>query len=523
MKYLLRFELKKAVRKKLFWGLLFTALLLNLIMLWWMNKGDIYNPGFNDYKSLYTKIRPLNNTEKLDYLQNKKGILDAIMQKENFELSHALEPDSPFTKSEAEQYNAVYRKYSSILDKKQDYRKTERELKVVNQAIDGLKTIMGYPEYLADIKRNASSLSDFSIFKTNRADGFSSRNIIKTLKDYSTMNDIKPVYDIDKGVSLIANFPATDIFILLLITAVCLFLITDEKDRGIFALIKCTKYGRGSTIAAKISTLFILSFFINITVFISTVVFAEISYGLGDLSRAVQSLPYMIGSTLHINVGQYLLMLFIVRTVGLTVIGMVVMMIANMVVHPILVLAETVLLAFISVLLYIIIPISSGFNWFKILNLFCLMSPDKVLNSYYNFNLFGYPVNIIPVFYIFIMLMLVFFIISNVFAFTRVKKISSCENFLLKLIPGRIMLPRMRIHANLLWYEARKIAGINSAALIIILFAVLQLFSIKNSRIDMNAEDYYYRHYMIMLHGSLTSNKEAFLKNEKRQNMMMCM
>lgn len=514
MRRLLRFELKKVAGKRLFWGLSFLAFALNIVMLWWVNKGDTYTPGYNEYKSVYNELRPLDDTGKLQVLQKERSQLEAIRQKEQLEIDRALSPDSPNVKSEEEQYEAVYRQYKSILDQKQDYRQAERKSQVIDEALSGLITVTGYPEYLDGIRREASRLTGFSIFGVKQADSFSSRNIQKTLNDYESMSSVKPRYDIDKGVRLIVNFPATDIFLLLILLALCLCLVTDEKDKGLFALIKCTKNGTGPTIAAKLAALFLLILLVNALVFASSIIFAQASYGLGDLTRPVQSLPAMIGSTLRLNVGQYLLLLFGVKTIGLAVAGMVILLFTQLLRHPILSVAATIFLAAASECLIILIPATSGLNGLRVLNTACLVEPNQVLGQYCNLNLLGYPVSSTSAFLIFTLFLFLLMIVVNAYVFIQKKELSRGSSPL-KAFISRVWLYQPRVHSRFAWYEVRKTAIINSAALILILFALFQWFSAQNNSISLSADDYYYRHYMVTLAGKITPIKETFLKNEK--------
>lgn len=142
------------------------------------------------------------------------------------------------------------------------------------------------------------------------------------------MENIHPKYDINNVVNLLFNF-YTDIFILLIIVIICLSLITDEKGKGLFALIKATQRGTGQTIVAKLFALFILILSVHILIFGSTILFASKTYGLGDLSRAVQSLPNMIDSTLKLNLWQYILLYFGVKTCGLYIVGTLIFLIQH--------------------------------------------------------------------------------------------------------------------------------------------------------------------------------------------------
>ena len=513
MRRLLKFELKKVAGKKLFWAFFLTGLILNIFTLWWTDKGDLYTPDSNDYKTVYAQLRPLDSSEKLICLQREKDILDAIRQKENLEIQRANDPDSPFTKSEEKEYASVYSKYRDILSKKLDYREAERKSKVVNEAIDEFDTVMNYPAYLSDIKNKASRLTYSSIFGSEEKNDFSSRNIKKTVKDYENMESVHPKFDINKGINLMLDFPASDFFILMMILVVCLLLISDEKEKGLFALIRATKGGLSRTIAAKLAALFIFVVFISISVCASTALFAEASYGLGDLTRAVQSVPDMISMTVHMKIWQYLLLDYALKVIGLTVIGMVIMMFAISANNSILAITEVILTGAASVCLYRFIPITSGFNWLKILNLTCLANPNYVLSRYCNLDFFGYPVGVTPALLVFTAALMLLLIAVDGSTFIKVKEIKPVR-FTFKFVRN-FKAFRPFVHSHIAWYEFRKIAGINMAALILAAFVLLQLFTVKNAKVSLTAEDCYYRHYMVMLAGKITPEKELLIQKEK--------
>jgi len=514
MRRLIKFEIHKVLGKRLFWSLFFIAFLLNIFMLWWVNKGDVYSPNFSDYKSFYTTLRPLDNAGKLTYLNKENGILNAISLKQSLDLNRAQDSDSPFTKSDEQQYAAIYQQYKDIMDQKQDYQQTDKESYLVSDAMSGLKTVIGYQDFLNGIRKNASLLQSSSIFGRQNQDSFSSRNIQKTVADYASMDSVQPLYDIDKGVNLLVNFPATDLFILLIILAVCLSLITDEKDKGLFALVKATRGGTGRTIAAKLTSLFILVFSVTALVFASTAVFAQASYGLGELSRPLQSLPDMMSSTLKLNVGQYLLLLFAAKAVGLYIVGLLILLFAIIAKHPIIVVADVVLAVALSVCLFLFIPMSSGFNWLRVLNAVNLVLPNNILSSYYNLDLFGRPVNTTPVYLVFAAFFLVLLIVVNSVTFMRKKELSTGRSPV-KALLSHIKIMHPRVHSHFAFYEIKKIAGVNLAALILVLFALFQWYSTKDARVTMTSEDYYYRHYMVLLAGKLTPAKESYLQKEK--------
>lgn len=79
--------------------------------------------------------------------------------------------------------------------------------------------------------------------------------------------------------------------------------------------------GESRTVFAKLSAMGAGIIGASLAFFFVSFLAAHLFYGLGDLSRSIQSVPELIGSTLPLSVGQYLLLLLGLKTFGLLVIG----------------------------------------------------------------------------------------------------------------------------------------------------------------------------------------------------------
>lgn len=99
----------------------------------------------------------------------------------------------------------------------------------------------------------------------------------------------------------------SDFCILMLLISVGLSLIVDEKEKRLFHLIRSTKNGTTGTIFSKLTALLICCIFINTIITASTVGFASISYGFGDLHRSIQSVPELLTAFFRLNVAEFFL------------------------------------------------------------------------------------------------------------------------------------------------------------------------------------------------------------------------
>jgi len=514
---LLKYELLKVVTKKLFWGFLFICILLNIAILWQTNKPDQLSPSFSETKSFYDTLRKMSDQDKLYYLGEQKEQLKAVLLKEQIENEQIHNTDSEALEYMQSIYAPYYEKYKEILDEKQDYMTAARKQTLVDFVSKEIITNDSYKEYLDKIESDATRLLGVSIFQSS-IDGFSKLNVEKTAADYAAMRNTTIEYDTNKGLTLLFNSPATDIVIILILIMLCFALITDEKDKRLFHLVKSTRNGTLQTVKAKIMALFVLAFGINMLLAVTNIAFSGFTYGLGELSRSIQSVPDMVGSTLNLSVVQYFGLFFAVKTIGVFIAGLIIFLFAIHSKHPITMLLLTTLTAGGSILLTYI-PVLSAFNWFKYINFAVLIQPHSALKSYLNLNLAGRPVNILLIVAVFSVFMLIMLLILNCITFVNKRGLESEQSFL-KTIAGKISKLSTifaRYHSGYTFFEFKKIAFINKALLVLVLFATFQGYWSANQTQYFSPDEYYYKFYMNRLEGKLTESKETLLLSEKEK------
>jgi hypothetical protein len=305
--------------------------------------------------------------------------------------------------------------------------------------------------------------------------------------------------------------PSADIIILLLILAITLALITDEKDKRIFLLVKSTPNGHIHTIVSKLSAIAVCIAGVSVLVFAESLIFTEITYGLGDVTRSVQSVPFLMGSTLRISVAEFIILHFFAKFAGLFCIGMIVVLIAIHMKHSIVLMAVTVLVAIANTLLGAI-PVVSGWNILRFLNFFTLIRPHRVYGNYFNLNIFGNPVRLTPVFIVFEAV--VFAVLLTAVCLSFVKKRGLDGNLALFKFKSLQVLPS-KVHANWRYFEFKKLAFVNKSLLILTVFAVIQAHTVYTQEEPRFGFGYYYiMDTLNLIEGPLTDEKESFIISE---------
>ena len=410
-----------------------------------------------------------------------------------------------------EKYDEVRERFGDRLDEDLPWQEIHARRTFYSAIMNDL-TVNTYSAYLDRIDEEAGRLLGSAIFGSD-PDSFSSRNIKMTQEDFAGMRGTEIRYDVYGGVRALFDSPSADIIILMLLVVICIILITDEKDKRLFLIVKSTPKGHIHTIAAKLGALAVSIAFVSVLMFFSGVVFAEYTFGLGDITRSVQSVPFFFGSTLQVSVAGFMAMYLASKTIALICIGMAVMLIAIHARHSIILMLITLLAAGINMALSAI-PLISGWNILRFLNLYSLIRPHKILGDYFNLDIFGSPVRVAPVYMAFGIIMLAVFAVAVYISYLKKHALeSNLELFKFK----KLRLPA-RVHTGYKFYEFKKLAFTNKALLILIAFMIIQGYNIYNTR-----EPYlgwghnYQKEYLLSLQGPLTLEKHESLIAERQK------
>jgi hypothetical protein len=522
---LLKYEIYKIITKKLFWGMLIAALTVNVLALWFLNRPSHEELTNAEVKEVFDTLRTLPIRDKLIWLNDELALIDAHQNKEwlytyRGMLSAETSRRGGFSHDDwmreyIEELQAKYdedrERFGERMDRDLTWEMVNARRVFFNSIISDL-TINTYSAYLDRIDSEANLLLGSAVFGAD-PDSFSSRNISATQKAFEALRGTEIRYDVHVGIRALFNSPSADIIILLLIVTICIILITDEKDKRLFLIVRSTPKGHIHTIIAKLGALAAGVTFVSILVFFSGVLFAEFTYGLGDVTRSVQSVPMFFGSTVQTSVAGFMALDLALKTFALICIGMMVMLIAIHAKHSIILMLVTLAAAALNVALSAI-PMISGFNILRFLNLYSLMRPHKIFGDYFNLDIFGSPVRLTPVFIVFAVIAFMVLIIAVCISYLKKHALeSNLDLFKFK----KLKLPA-RVHTGYKFYEFKKLAFTNKAVLILIAFMIIQGYDVYNQREPFFGWGHnYQREYLLSLQGPLTQEKHEALIAEKRK------
>ncbi|MDR3239025.1 MAG: hypothetical protein LBT44_02925 [Clostridiales bacterium] len=506
------FELRKILSRKLFPGLLIFGIGLNLFSLWQEHKTVDLAASAAETKAFFAELRTVPSNNKAAWLDEQSEVVSAILLRET--IVAAIEDGMPAERLEAmqRQYAESCEKHPEILNQTWDIYEVNHRKSLIDQTRAEITVVLAYPEYLDEIEQNAKRAESTGIF--GAADDFSSKNIKKSADIYRSMAGTEPRYDINDGVMLVVKSPVTDILLIVLTIFLCMVLISDEKEKSLFKIICAAQKGKASTISAKFGALLAAVLGTHTLLFVSTLAFAEYRYGFGDLSRPLQSVPDAIGSTLHISVGQFIPLLFLVKTLGIFLFGLLFMFIAMRSNSAISFFVSSVMnVGICAALLYL--PNGYAWDWLKQLNLLAIVQPYGSLRDYSALNLFGVPVGTVTAQIVFAAAILVLLIVLNIRTFVCGLYLFNKGNALLQKMKNVHIKKTNPIHGSLFFFEWKKLLFENKAVLIVVLFFALQYALLSTTILTIPADEGYYQYYMEMLEGGLTDEKGDFILSER--------
>lgn len=381
------------------------------------------------------------------------------------------------------------------------------EYALYQDALRQLTSVIGYAGYLQEVQTKAKNLAAISIFQKGD-NSFELKNIEKTARDFLKMEKADPpVFSPDRGVEAAVSFSFTDILLLLLLLYLCYETMIREKENGSLFLIRSTQRGRTALITAKIGVLFVSCAFLTGMLFLGNLCIGQFTYGLGDLSRSIQSISSFKTSILEGSVLQFFFLFFVSKLFVLFLCTCLLLLLSYRVRQSLFVYLGVFLLYGIGAAQYYTIDSTSYLQFWKYANLFYFLKSESVLGQYQNINLFGVPVNAIPFVFISCAILLLLMAAATILIF--------CRSPILQARKKRISFPGMRgLHTGLFRHESYKLYVTQLGLLLIFVIGLYQYVSYKDYRPLLIQDDILYQSLLLRAGGELTADTPIQIEKE---------
>lgn len=388
----------------------------------------------------------------------------------------------------------------------EDYQKQELLVAISGYA----ETVAEYEEYLNTMEENMEQRVSIS----SGDDTFFHKNARKMLNVYCSLRGTEVSFESYQGIEL-ADVPITNILILFLVVFFSIEALASENEDGLLTILRCCKKGRRDLLFNKILALGIVALFVSGLFMLENLLFGSIVYGLGDLTRPLQSLPGFAGCPLRMSIITFLVLVWILKTMALILSQLFVLLLLVHTYQMPVVLCGCIAVGGIGYMCYSGIHVQSGAAILHYVNPEALLKAVPLLNSEVNLNIFGMPVSPLTV-----AIAAFAFVYLLMFGCTIHRFQQSREARTIPLLWKRRKKER-RYVASVLCGEVYKLFVTKKALWGLIFVMVIQLFfCLDTSRLKTpqeNCENY----LLTELYGEAGAEQDAWIRKELiRQDLL---
>jgi hypothetical protein len=431
----------------------------------------------SEYNSIYQELEAVKNEDCVAYLEEKQSLLS----EDDYVLNIA---------------------YTTVIN----------ELRYVGKYDDYYQSLVSEQE----LKERISIFANQTAYE--KADVNKTLAKLKPLAEKGTIVTANP----SRGVKMILETRQTDIFALFLIILFCLSLYYYERENGAQSLFFTCRSGRSKYILSKIATLAILTIEIEAALYGGNAIAAIKLYGLGDLSRSIQSVNGYISCGLGTNVGETLLLYLVLKYLSYFIIALVTFLLMIYFKKMVSFVAACIIFFGGNYLLFTKISENSWLLVLKDLNYVSFMRVDRILSEYRNLNIGGTPVSYIRIYLIALCLNIIILPAWIVFAY---KNVHFRNNVLaIRLNPKKWFKKAVQRGSNksisihgysMFMQELKKILLYNHTGILIIIAAVIIVYTEPAiTTIYANEDDIYYKQYIDEIQGEYSDEKSAWIDKQ---------
>ena len=512
------YELKKVLNKKIFLVVLLLCFAINGFLLY-SSQNTEENSLRLTYSDEYAKM--LDNYSSMPCDEAKKQIDNELLAYEIFSRFESLaqtdneELIENYT-YELEEYKknnpTAYQKAVEMSEKGGEELWKNNFLYDISQQIEYINS---YPDFIDQMYDRAKAQSASSIFGDENS--FSYKNLYKTANDYSGLKNTElSLVNSDVFIATI-KYSLTDIFVIAIVLLICVYLFQYEREKGLYSLVRCTKFGRAKTIISKLVLLFALAAVVSVLFVFCNFTINTFLYGGTDLSVNIQSISEFRNCTLKITAGQFLLLFVLAKVIGIFVISSFFALVFIVFSSSAMMYLTGLGTVGTEYLFYTLIGQNSFLNLLKYINIFYILDGGEFFGSYLNLNIFSNAVTSVPiVFAVFGTVFLLCTMFScTLFCKCNQQKTAGIFSRLFEKFKSKFYT--LNGSTSIFKGEFYKFTVQNKMAVMIVLlvlFAIISSFgTVRYPYSEISDADY--KAYMEYLEGDITVEKENYMLEQQ--------
>ena len=508
---LLTAELRKVWGNRVFPMLLAVLVAANLLLLWMGTRPTANQPPAAAYRAVGADLVALGSdmTAKGDFLHSKLNETESLLRLENYfrDLAYG---NSVILQNYREENADLFDQYEQMYRDKSYNLYTDSltmEYRLFTQLVNEYDTVAGYTDFLDSVQIKANQLAGISIFQNDET-GYDLKNIEVTANVYAGLGETTIDYYPQKGLYTTISYAFTDLILLASMLVLALLLVRQERDSGLLSLVRSLPGGRLQTALAKLGAFALSLLAVLVLLYGVNLAYCAATFGLGPLTRTIQSVPALMRCTMQITVGQYLLRFLLAKWAGAFVMGLWVMLAALVARRAAAGWAAALVGPLVMFGIRAAIPATSRLNVIKYANLASLLQTNELLGNYRNLYWFGSPIGLPLVEWTAAVLYGGVLVFAFCWVFASAQLLPAAKRgFLLGL--------RHKTHATSIYKEeARKLFLLNGAALVLAAFGGFGIYQGVTAESYIGADEIYYAYYMNHISGPFTQESYDWLEEQ---------
>lgn len=509
-------EWARILNRRIFWGLLAALFIVNGVLLYSEQSGyekiggdlTAYRQAFNEYRGNTSEAKAQEIQEHFSELERFRQI-DFYYQSLQSNSPSVLPDD--FSEEILDEYETgAYLQYSDNI---------HTEYAIFKALTSAVNRESEHRDYIRSMEERAESMLSVSLF-TKGLSEFEKENIRRTPLDFAAVAEISLPVDISEGVEGFINASLTDLLLVLLLFSLCAFLFLNEENRSLSQITRPTANGRLPYVVSKLIAAGGLAVILTLLFQLGNLLLMNWKYGLGDLSRPIQSVEGFMRCHLPISVGETILLYLAVKVLMMVFASAFLCLLCILLKSGVLTCAVTALAAAVSLICQISISSLSYLNFLRYLNPVNALSVREFIKEYANLNFFSRPV---PVLYAVIFLYSVLCIAALLAAMWAYCHTGEGQR---KRKPWRFLRffktpPFLSgCHTRLVFHEAHKILISQKGILILLALVILQIsFWQQNDHPPVvSAEDAVFQSLCANLSGGDSPENDRYIDSVQKRN-----
>ena len=390
-----------------------------------------------------------------------------------------------------------------------DTRNVESEIKKADRKQEEhIERIQNYGKYIDNISSNASVISGFSLFEDNS--NYQSKSAKKIVKAYENVKNVQPQSGNYTTIEKATEIGFSDVIVFIVMLQCVIIIMNIDRKHGMLTLLKSCKQGRTRLALGKIGGLLIATIMVELVTFLIHFLTLVGTFGCGDLTVPIQSVPDFYESALPISIIMYLVIFVMLKIAVVFSYTLFIFVIAILCDNSGIIYSVTGITIGLSAVANIKIVWDYAIAFIKIISPVTLINVKSISEKYYNLNVAGTPFNVMSVGILIVIGYILIFTALAIWLFGK-KRVFHIE--IKRLKRKHNIKPKKPI--GMLAMEYKKLLITNKGILLLLVLCLIQgaILSEVNTTID--GDQKYYSNYMDDLEGPESLDTDLYIQKEK--------